>query len=306
MKIAVIGAGAIGSLFGAFLSKAGHDVTLIVKKKNAQIIRHKGLTVKSPHKKNHVKVNVLSKINNREDFDTVLLTVKAYDTVQAVMAVKPLIKGGTSLICLQNGLTTEEAASKIVGKYNVLRGVTNCGAFLKEPGFVIHTGQGDTIVGELDGGITSRAETVAETFTKAGLQTKVTKNINGAVWVKTLVNAGINPIGALTKMTNGELLESEVLRKLMIDAVKEGSIVAKRAGVKLENDPVPLMLNTAKLTAHNINSMLQDIERGKLTEIDYINGAIFRSGERLNISTPINRLLTYLIKGLELKRRGPN
>jgi len=160
------------------------------------------------------------------------------------------------------------------------------------------------VIGELNGIITERVRNIADTFSKAGLSTRVTDNIDGTVWTKVLINASINPFGALTNMKNGELLIIPEIKELMTEIICEGIKVAQKNDVRLEEDPVSLMIKTAEMTAQNKNSMLQDIEKGKITEIDFINGAISNFGKRKGIPTPLNRLLTYLIKGLSKKAKG--
>ena len=298
-----MGAGAIGSFFGGLLAEDENDVVLIARESHVKAIRQNGLAIEGVSGKRVVKVKaVTTSAHLKEDFDLVLLTVKAYDTRQAVTEVKELIGDESVLLCLQNGLGVEQIASTIIGRDQVVRGVTINGVLLKEPGLVIHTGEGKTTIGELNRKITHRARKIAEMFSKAGLPTRVTSNIDGTVWTKILINAGINPFGALTGMKNGELLMIPGLRKLMIETVIEGSNVAKKIDVKLEHEPVSLMINTAEMTAKNKNSMLQDIEKGKRTEIDFINGAILNLGKRNGIKTPLNKVLTHLVRGLEANR----
>jgi len=298
-----MGAGAIGSLFGGLLAEGGNDVTLIARESHARAIKQNGLIIEGISSKHVVKVKTVTTPSHvKEAFDLILLTVKAYDTSQAVIEAEALIGDNSVLLCLQNGLGVEEIASEIVGGDRVLRGVTTNGALLEEPGLVIHTGKGQTTIGELNKKITERAQKIGEAFSKASLPTRVTNNIEGTVWTKILINAGINPFGALTGMKNGELLMIPELKELMAKTVIEGTDVAKKFDVKLEGDPVSLMIKTAKMTAQNKNSMLQDIEKGKRTEIDFMNGAISNLGKRKGISTPLNSLLTHLVKGLEVNR----
>lgn len=298
-----MGAGAIGSFFGGYLAKGGNDATIIARESHVKAIKRYGLTVEGASGKHIVKVKaVTTPAHLKETFDLILLTVKAYDTRQAVTEIQTLMENNSVLLCLQNGLSMEEIASEIVGKDRVLRGVTINGALLKEPGLVMHTGKGETIIGELDGKITARTQKIAEAFSKADLPTRVTKNIEGTVWTKILINAGINPFGALTGMTNGELIIIPELKELMTEAVIEGTNVAKKIDVELEGEPVSLMIKTAEMTAQNKNSMLQDVEKGKRTEIDFINGAISNLGKRKGVKTPLNNLLTHLVKGLEANR----
>lgn len=302
MKILVMGAGAIGSLFGGLLAEAGNEVFLVGRQPHISEIQNSGLKIKGFVDKHitNIKAGTTPSIIQDEDTDLVLLTVKAYDTKQATLQIKPLIKSRTTVLCLQNGIGVEEEAAKILGKTNLLRGVTFCGAFLKEPGTVFYTGFGETIIGRLNKN-QDEVEEIVKTFKNAGFPTKISENIQTTVWTKTLVNAGINPFGTLTEMKNGELIKNREIRTLMVNTVEEGIKVAKKLKVPLKEDPVKLMLKTAEATANNLNSMLQDIKRGKKTEIDYINGAISKLGKKLGVPTPLNSLLTFLIKILEEK-----
>lgn len=298
----VLGAGAIGSLFGGFLAKEGNDVVLVGREKHVNAIQKKGLTIRDSVEY-VVKVKAVTSVDQVETpLDLILLTVKAYDTRQATLEVNDLMDDKTTLVCLQNGLGTEEIASERIE--NPLRGVTSNGSLLLRPGVIAHTGRGDTIVGEQEGGVTQRIKMIADTFTRAGLNTRITENIQGVVWSKTLVNSGINPFGALTGMKNGELIRVPILKGLIIRTVEEGVSVAERIGINLEGDPVALTLQTAEKTAENRNSMLRDIMRNKRTEIDFINGAISEHGRRNRVPTPINDVLTGLIRTLEHKNKN--
>jgi len=298
----VLGAGAIGSLFGGFLAKEGNDVVLVGRERHVNAIQQKGLMIRDGVEY-VVKVKAVTAVDQVETpLDLILLTVKAYDTRQAILEVNDLMDEKTTLFCLQNGLGTEEIASELIE--NPLRGVTSNGSLLVKPGVIAHTGRGDTILGEQDGRVTQRMKRIADTFTQAGLNTRITDNIQGVVWMKTLVNSGINPFGALTGMTNGELIREPSLKGLMIRTVEEGVRVAEKMGINLEGDPVDLTLQTAERTANNRNSMLQDILRSKRTEIDFINGAISEQGRRNRVPTPINDVLTGLIRTLEHKNKN--
>lgn len=295
----VMGAGAIGSLFGGYLAKSGNDVVLVGREKHVNAIKKKGLVIRDGVEY-VVKVKAVTSADQVETpLDLILLTVKAYDTRQAILEIHELIGDKTTLLCLQNGLGIEEIASDIIK--NPLRGVTCNGSMLLKNGSITHTGRGDTIIGKRDGIITQKMKMIADTFTKAGLNTRITENIQGVVWTKTLVNSGINPFGALTRMKNGELVQVPSLKELMVRTVREGINVAEKIGITLEEDPVSLTIKTAEKTANNRNSMLQDIIRNKLTEIDFINGAISEHGRRSRVPTPINDVLTGLIRTIENK-----
>ncbi len=297
-----MGAGSIGSLFGGHLASAGNNVILVGRADHVLAIRKYGLVIRNGDE-HIVKLKAVTAVDQvKEPFDLILLTVKAYDTKQAVLELCGLMDDDTTLLCLQNGLGTEDIASKSIER--PLRGVTMNASLLSEPGVIVQTGVGETVIGELNGNVTQRTKLIADVFSKAGLQTKVTEDIRSVVWTKTLVNSGINPLGALTKMRNGELLKVPSLRELMIKTVEEGVLVAERIGIHLKEDPVSLTIKTAELTENNKNSMLQDILKDKQTEIDFINGAISENGRINWVPTPTNDVLISLIKALEWRNKN--
>nr|MDO8081451.1 2-dehydropantoate 2-reductase [Candidatus Freyarchaeota archaeon] len=305
MKVAIMGSGSMGSLFGGFLAESEVDVTLIDRKPIVDAIKRYGLQITGISGDHHIRVKTTHKPSEVGVVDLVLIIVKAYDTEQAVIDADPLIGKNTWVMFLQNGLGNEEIAARIIGKERVIRGVTTNGAILEKPGKIIHTGAGETIIGRCYEVNTPEVDNIARMFSESGLPTSVTENISGVVWGKALVNAGINPLGALTGLKNGELLEIPEIVVSMKELVLEGMKVAEKLGINLLFDPVEKTFEVARETAQNKNSMLQDIERGKRTEIDFINGAISRYGKKHSVPTPMNELITALVKGLE-KRMTKN
>jgi len=296
LKALVMGAGTIGSLFAAYLAKQGWEVAIIARRTHVEAVRSRGLRVEGPLGSFTAKVEAYEDPSSVKDrFNLVLITVKAYDTRQAAMQVEPLIKQGAVPLCLQNGLGVEVEASQALG-VKVYRAVTSNGALLAEPGFVKHTGLGETLMS----GSQPLLDELVEALKASGLPARKVEDVEGAVWLKTLINAGINPLGAITGLRNGELLEVGWLRDLMRGVVEEGWRVALRKGVELEEDPVEAVFRVAKATASNKNSMLQDLERGRRTEVDYINGAIAREARALGMEAPLNEALTALVKAMEV------
>lgn len=290
-KIAVLGAGAVGSLLGAMLSSKGDcDVTLVSKREeHVDAINLNGLVVKTPDgEENGVTIKADTKISGEPDL--VLLTVKAYDVESALGPVKLL---SCPVLCLQNGIGVEEIAEKVIGAERAIRGVTFMGATLLGPGCVMNAGIGETLVGQGEHG-----KKISDVFSRSGIPTKVTEDITGAVWTKSLVNCGLNPFGALTGLRNGELVEAPEMKKAMFETIVEGEEVAKALGIKTDS-PREKLLQIVEATASNKNSMLQDIEAGKRTEIDFLNGAISRLGKETGVPTPRNDTMAALIKGLE-------
>lgn len=305
LKVAVVGSGSMGSLFGGFLAESGVDVTLIDRKPVVDAIKRHGLQITGISGDHYIRAKIALKPSEVGVVELVLIIVKAYDTEQAVIDAGPLIGKNTWVICLQNGLGNGEIAARIIGKEKVIRGITTNGAILEKPGKIIHTGTGETIIGRCYGSNTPEVDSIARMISESGLPTSIAQNISGVVWEKALVNAGINPFGALTGLKNGELLEVPEIVVSMRELVLEGMKVAEKLGVNLLSDPVEKTFEVARGTAQNKNSMLQDIERGKRTEIDFINGAISGYGKKHGVLTPVNDLITALVKGLE-KRTTKN
>ncbi|MEM2924579.1 MAG: 2-dehydropantoate 2-reductase [Methanocellales archaeon] len=296
MQIAVMGAGAIGSLFGALLAREGYDVTLIGREAHVKAILERGLRVSGLEEFN-IRIKAFTRA---VEADLFLFTVKSYDTEQAARAIP--VGGKTVVLTLQNGIGNEEIIASVVGVERVISGKTSYGSTLVEPGHIRYTGAGETIVGELDGRVTERVRAIAELFNSAGIKTSIARDMRMKIWEKLIINAGINAITAITGLKNGEILKFEELKELMRLAIEEAVAVARASGIAIRDDMVERTEAVARATAENQSSMLQDVKRGKRTEIEAINGAIVKLGERYGIPTPVNRALTALVKGIEGRR----
>ncbi|MCK4317976.1 2-dehydropantoate 2-reductase, partial [Candidatus Bathyarchaeota archaeon] len=232
MRVAVVGAGAMGCLYGGHLAEAGVDVSLMdVWREHVDAINAKGLHMTGVSGDRVVHVPATIDPETVGEIDLMLLFVKSYDTAQAMRDSGPLIGGDTCVLTLQNGLGNLEAITEVVGAGRVLGGTTSHGSTLVGPGEIRHAGVGPTVIGTLDGGSRSMAETAADMFNGAGLQTRVSGDVRGDIWGKVLVNLGINALTALTGLRNGQLLEIPELRLLMRLAVEEGMMVAEADGV---------------------------------------------------------------------------
>mgnify|MGYP000235734060 CR=1 FL=1 len=293
MKIVVMGAGAIGSLFGGLLALRGEDVLLVGRRSHVDAINSRGLKISGMTD----AIVHLRASTHPEEGDLILFTVKSYDTEKAASSL--IINDDTIVLSLQNGLGNEEKIAEVVGREHVIGGVTSYGALFLEPGHVSHTGIGETVIGELDGSITDRVSRLSDLLNKAGIMTSVTGSIKRKIWEKLVVNAGINAITAITGVKNGKLLEIPQLRELMRYASLEAVEVGRKQGIDLGYDLIDRVEEVARRTAENRSSMLQDISRGKKTEIDAINGMIVRLGEEVGVDTPVNRILTLLVRGIE-------
>lgn len=302
MKIAVLGAGAMGCLYGGALAEAGHEVWLIdVWKQHVDTINRNGLKIEGVSGKRIIKdIKATTKPEDVGKADLVIVFVKATLTGEAVKGSVTLIGDNTTFLTLQNGLGNIEKISEVAGRERVIAGVTAHGSTMLGPGHIRHAGRGDTSIGELDGKITERVKNLSGVFNEAGFHTHVVDNVIGMIWSKLMANIGINALTALTGLQNGQLLEFRETEELLELAVKEAAEVAGKKGIKLQcEDPVEYTKKVCKLTAANRSSMLQDVMNKRTTEIEVINGAIVREGENLGVPTPINKTLTNLISVIQ-------
>jgi len=302
MKITIVGAGAMGSLFGGLLSESGNEVYLLdIWKEHVATINKKRLWIEGLSGDRFIKIRAITEPKEiGGTSDLIIIFVKSYHTEEAAKNISLLVGENTSILTLQNGLGNFEILSNIFGSEKVIVGTTSYGATMLGPGRVRHAGIGPTVIGKLNGKITTRVEKIAQILTQAGIKTETSDNVMGLVWSKLLINVGINALGVLIRVKNGELVKGKYSLRLQRELVEEASEVAKRKGIKLiHQDMVKEVALICEKTSGNINSMLQDVLKKRKTEIDFINGAIVREGEKLNISTPVNQVITNLIRAIE-------
>lgn len=293
-----MGAGAIGSLFGGYLAKSGEDVTLIGRSPLMKAINQKGLKIDSIKGEEIIKVKTATSLINLNIFDLIILTVKAYDVEQTINDISHSIGTNTKILCLQNGLGILEIVSKIINPEQIIMGTTTNGALFVEPGHIRHTGQGETIIGMINGQDYGILQAIKKSLDKSGLETSISETINEVLWMKLLINISINPFGALTRLPNGKL--RKIFENSIKQVIKEAIDIAKKMDFELDlNKVIDKTFNVLERTSKNRNSMLQDIEHKKRTEIEFINGIIVKYGKIYGVPTPLNSLLTSLIKGLE-------
>ncbi|NLY71806.1 MAG: 2-dehydropantoate 2-reductase [Clostridiales bacterium] len=300
MKIVIIGAGAMGSLYGAKLSTVPtNEVYLLdVWKDHVDAINSNGLLIEQGGEFiKYDKVKASTDAASVGVCDLAIIFVKSTLTSQAVKSNKAVFGPQTIALTLQNGLGNIELISQEVNKENIIAGTTAHGATMLGPGKIRHAGVGKTIIGELDGNSSERIEKLAQNFNEAELETEVSSNVLGLIWDKLLVNVGINALTGITGLHNGELLDYPEIEEILEKAVKEGAEVARKKNIQLGfSDPVAHTKEVCRATAANKSSMLQDLLNRKQTEIDMINGAIVEEGKQLGVDTPVNSVLTNLVK----------
>jgi len=300
MKTVIMGAGAMGSLFGGLLAHSGEEVWLVdIWKEHIDAIRSKGLTIEEKGTTRNISAKATSSITSIGKADLVLYFVKTYHTQKAVSDSLALEKDDTLFLTLQNGLGNEETICQQINRKKVILGVTGQGATLLGPGSIRHAGWGKTYVGELGRKITDRIDRVAQMFRKAGIDTEVSTRIHDLVWEKLFVNAGLNALAAITGLKNGQILDYPETLRLMESLVSETTEVAKRKGIRIQGNPLDRVKAVIEATRENRCSMGQDLDRKRGTEIDAINGAIVREAKQLGIPVPYNQMITDLIKVIE-------
>ncbi|MBI9102533.1 MAG: 2-dehydropantoate 2-reductase [Spirochaetales bacterium] len=303
MKISIIGSGAMGSLFGGKLASAGHEVMLYdIFQEHVDTINSKGVEIEelATGEKEIFKPSATSDPAKAADADVLIIFVKSTATEAVSKQFKAVVSGNPLVITLQNGVGNEDILRKTFGGENTAAGVTSQGATFAGPGKIRHAGNGPTYLC-ISEGDNSRLAPLIEALNQAGFETKVEENIGNLVWSKLIINVGINALTALTGLENGRLVDFEELKEIMKDLVSEALEVAQAKGIHITYpDPLATVYDVCVKTAKNRSSMLQDFDRGTMSEIDFINNAIVREAGKLGIQVPVNKTLARLVKSLDL------
>ena len=295
MNIIILGAGAIGSFYGAKLSKL-NDVILIAKKEHANRINKSGLRM-TGLEEGVFRIKADTEIREIAENTLILLTTKVYDSGRSIKEIKNKLRKDTIIICLQNGLYSEDIAKKIAGKKcTVLRAVTNFGATFLEPGAVGYKSYSYTSMEK-----SPKSKEIADNFSKCGLNAHESKDIRHDMWKKAVFNCILNPVTAILKIKNNGITDDKLnpLKKLIADECAE---VAEKDGIKFGFDFVEATNREFK-GSQNVSSMQQDLLKGKNTEIDYLNGAVVKLGKKYGIKCPVNDSIAEIMKGMENKNR---
>lgn len=303
MKVCVLGAGALGCSIGGTLAEAGSEVYLIdVWQAHVDAINSGGLRMQDGSSERAVKVRAATDCRGIGPADLVIVLVKSFHTREAIEAAATIVGDHTVVMSLQNGLGHEDILADVVGRRRVIAGKTYVGGVLLGPGQVIASTKGkDTHIGELDGSLSERVRAIAAEFKRAGLDTVVSPNIVGTIWDKLLINVATGALSGITRLPYGGLYAVPEVRDCAFAAVAEAIAVAEASGVKLSiREPQQAWTKAAQgLPPEFKTSMLQSLEKGASTEIDFINGSVVRWGEKCNVPTPVNRSLVACIKGIE-------
>lgn len=302
--VAIVGCGALGGVFAGLLAAAGLEVVAVCRsEEQRKIIAERGLRLLEDGRETHVRLRACPALPAEETFALVLVLVKAFDTEGAAASLVGRVSPQTPVLTLQNGLGNAEALAARLKPEQVLAGVTTFGAKREAPDTVRLTGRGECIIGPWNRTAERHARPVADLLGRAGVPCTVTHNIVPVLWKKLAVNAVINPLTAITRAPNGELLERPELEPLFSVIVEEVWRVAARHKIPLPTPPelVEEVRRVCRITAANRSSMLRDIEEGRRTEIDSINGAVVRLGRERGVLTPANLALAALVRTLSGK-----
>ena len=309
-RVAVMGAGAVGSYFGGMLARAGARVTLIGRPKHVEAIRKDGLLLDTVTFKEYVAMNASTDPADVRDAQFILFCVKTLDTENAARLIAPHLSPDAIVISLQNGVDNV-ARIRAASGIDALPAVVYVAAALPEPGHVKHSGRGEWIVGDYAGAAfrsQNRPERVAEMCAAAGVPCHISTNIEVDQWTKMVMNCAGNAVTAIAQTSFAHVARNLDTREVLRTVINECVAVARAAGVALPDiDWTEKGLKNAETLGEATSSTAQDIARGKPTEIDSLNGYIVRQGKELGVPTPVNMTLFALIKLIEessTTRRG--
>jgi 2-dehydropantoate 2-reductase len=301
LKVAVMGAGAVGCFFGGMLARAGHDVVLIARPQHVEAVERNGLRMETRMFDERVRLAASIDPGAIQAADLVLFCVKSTDTELAGAQMRPHLSPDALVLTLQNGVDNADRLRTVLPPHQVSAAVVYVATEMAGPGHVKHHGRGELVIEP-----SSTGEAVAQALIAAGVPTEISGNVRGALWAKLVINCAYNALSAIAQLPYGEVVKGEGIPDVMRDVVDECLVVAKAEGVQLPGDAHATVRKLVESMPGQYSSTAQDLARGKPTEIDYLNGLVVRRGEALGIATPVNRTLWSMVKLLEGKRQFSN
>lgn len=290
MKVAVMGAGAVGCYFGAMLARAGHDVILIARPQHVDAIRQHGLLFESRSFNGTIPVQATSEASGVTGADVVLFCVKSSDTESAGQSIAPFLKPDATVLCLQNGVDNAERLQATIRQIAV-PAVVYVAAEMAGPGRVKHHGRGELIIGP-----SPASMDIARQFSMASIPTTVSDNVMSDLWTKLITNCAYNAVSAVAQLPYGTMLKVKGVTDVIDSAIDECLSVAHAAGITIPANVKQAVFALAEAVPNQYSSTAQDLARGKLTEIDYLNGYVVRKGAELGVPTPTNLALHVMVK----------
>ncbi len=304
MRIAVMGAGAVGGYFGARLAASGQGVSFIARGKHLEAMDKEGLKVKSIQEDFIIRSLFTSNPKDVGPVDLILFCVKSYNTKEAGENVSPLMKDETTILSLQNGVDNVDKLVNLWGKHRILAGVVYIGARISAPGVVEHSAAGRIVMGELDGEVSERTKAIQEVFSNAKIPCTFSTGIRKVLWEKLVWNAPFCAISSIALATVKEILESDSLRNLAMGCMEEVIEAARLQGIDLSPSIVDETLKLSENLGDFKPSMLQDLEAGKPLEYEAFNGVVVDALRKAGKNAPINEVFNATLKFLDKKIRG--
>jgi 2-dehydropantoate 2-reductase len=295
LRIAVMGAGAVGCYFGGMLARAGHAVTLIARPTHVQAINANGLRMETKTFDEQVRLSASAEASAVRGADLVLFCVKSMDTEAAGAQILPHLAPNATVLCLQNGVDNADRLRAVLPNHTVAAAVVYVATEMAGPGHVKHHGRGDLV-------IEPPAAHLAPVLVAAGIAAEVSDNVRGALWLKLILNCAYNAVSAISQLPYGKTAVGDGVQDVMRDVVAECQAVAQAEGVQVADDVDAAVRMIFDTMPNQFSSTAQDLARGKKSEIDYLNGLVVRRGTALGIATPANRVLWALVKLLESKQ----
>jgi 2-dehydropantoate 2-reductase len=301
IRVAVLGAGAVGCYFGGMLARAGHEVTLIGRPVHVEAFKARGLRFEGLKFDERVPVKASTDPGAVRGARLVLFCVKSTDTEEAAAQIAPFLDAGALVVNLQNGVdNTERIQARIAQP--VIPAVVYVATEMAGPGHLKHHGRGDLVIGDVGGKVPRGAlQQVKGWFEAAGVPVVVSDNVAGELWAKLVVNCAYNALSAITQLPYGKMIEGPGVRDVMRDVVEETLALARASGVAMAPDMIERTYRIAEAMPTQFSSTAQDLARGKPTEIEHLNGFVARRGVALGVPTPANRVLCALVRLLESK-----
>jgi len=304
MRVCVVGAGAMGSVFGGLLAHVGHDVTFVdTWEENVAAINASGVRLDGVKGELRIPANAVVGLPHGLEADLAMIWTDANNTRRAAVTAAAALAPGGFAITLQNGIGNVETLVEVLGKPRVAAGSSMCSAAMRGPGHASFTHMGMTSVGEIDGGGSARVERLREALAQARFEVRVHPDIMALVWSKFAHNCAVNAICATTGLRVGEVARVAALDRLQDHVIDEILAVTRAKGITLDDPDFRAHVKAHCWKKFNRPSMLQHIEAGKRTEIDALNARLVEEGRRLGVPTPYNDALACLLKGVEHKRR---
>jgi 2-dehydropantoate 2-reductase len=290
MKVAVIGAGAVGCYYGGLLLRAGHDVTFIGRQPHVDAINAHGLLLDTKSFRGHLPAKAATDATALASPDLVLVCVKSADTEHAGRSLAGRLRPETSVLSLQNGVDNAQRLHAVTG-HAVISAVVYVGSEMAGPGHIRHHGGGDLAIGASPASVA-----LAQTLEAAGVHTTIADDIEVTLWSKLVINCAFNALSAVADISYGPMLEVEGTKDVVTRAVQEAISVARACGVAMPDDLLANILNIPTMMPAQKSSTAQDLARGKPSEIDFLNGHVVRKGAELGIPTPTNHALQVMVK----------